>query len=83
MNIIPSWDGLVERKAIKVGKPDEYVVFATSGQILSPFDDEVLTATATIGQRDKAGRLFQNRIHSRHFCPRKFTVTAEGCRDSN
>ena len=75
MNIISSWDSLTAN-----GTPDEYVVFATCGAVSSPFDDEVLTATATIGQRDKGGWLFQNRLHSRHFCPRKFTITAKDVR---
>lgn len=80
MHVIPSWKSLADEKTLKKGAPNEYVVFATSGYISSPFDPGCFTATATIGQRDENGRLFQNGLHSRHFCPRKFTVTAKGAR---
>lgn len=80
MNYIPGWDDLLKQRAIEKGTPDQYVVFATGGYIISPFDDESLTATATIGQRDKSGYLSQTRFCSPHFFPRKFTVTVKDVR---
>ena len=77
LDFIPGWDSLKENRWLKNDQPNQYVLYSVSGEILSVFDDECLTATATIGQRDGEGRLFQNSLHSRHFAPRKFTILAQ------
>ena len=77
IDFIPSWECLKNERTIENGEPWQYVTFATSGYIRAVFDDESLTAIATIGQRNGIGRLFQNSLHSRHFSPRKFTITVK------
>ena len=77
LDFIPGWDSLKENRWLKNDQPNQYVLYSVSGEILGVFDDECLTATATIGQRDPNGRLFQNSLHSRHFAPRKFTIAAQ------
>ena len=77
LDFIPDWECLTSSKSIKNGKPSQYVMFATSGYIRAVFDVGCFTATATIGQRDPSGRLFQGWTQQHpHFVPRKFTITA-------
>ena len=77
LDFIIGWDSLKENRWLKNDQPNQYVLYSVSGEIRSVFDDECSTATATIGKRDEKGRLFQNSLHSRHFVPRKFTVTQQ------
>ena len=77
LNTIPGWECLKNERAIENGEPWQYVAFATSGYIRAVFDDEALSAMATIGQRNGIGRLFQSSLHSRHFSPRKCTITVK------
>ena len=77
LDFIPGWECLKKNVLIGNGAPDQYVLFAVAMDIRSPFDDGCKSAIATIGQRDRSGRLYQARWYNPHFTPRKFTITAK------
>lgn len=78
IDTILCWECLENGKAIKSGKPWQYVAFTKSMDIHPVFGDGCKTAIATIGQRDGEGRLYQSWTEQHpHFVPRKFTITAK------
>ena len=77
LDFIPCWECLENERVIGNGAPDQYVLFAVTMDIRSPFDDGCKSAIATIGQRDRSGRLYQARWYNRHFAPRKFTIKSK------
>ena len=78
IDTILCWECLENGKAIKSGKPWQYVVFTKSMDIHPVFSDGCKTAVATIGQRDGEGRLYQSWTeHHPYFVLCKITVTKE------